>query len=339
MRTLRWVVVAVLGLAAVATLDPAILGASTVHPVAQLIALRSWVALEFAALALGVLLLAALVRRVTRHRPPRLLTLALLLALVAAGHGGILAFRGFDAGQVPAAQDAAAGDVTVLSLNILGGAVDPDELRRLVIESGADVVALPESGYDVVAGLAEQLAAAGQEYQAFPGPARISDDRGTGLLVSARLGEYVEVTGAPAGVVRVDSVDGTGPPIAAVHPIAPPGIRTGFSGEGHQLGQWRGELDEATAICRDLPGGIVAGDFNATLDHAPLRDVGAYVDASVEAGMGGLGTFPARLPALLGTTIDHVLVDSGAFTVVEGAIVQVSGTDHRAVIVRLAPRA
>ncbi len=57
---------------------------------------------------------------------------------------------------------------------------------------------------------------------------------------------------------------------------------------------------------------ILAGDFNATLDHAELRDLlgRGYVDAADAVGKGFVWTWPAKRRArALPLTIDHVLVD------------------------------
>ena len=75
---------------------------------------------------------------------------------------------------------------------------------------------------------------------------------------------------------------------------------------------WRGALAA-------LPGSdgrgdvqILAGDFNATLDHPELRDLldRGYIDAADAVGEGSTWTWPARHAArALPLTIDHVLVD------------------------------
>lgn len=66
------------------------------------------------------------------------------------------------------------------------------------------------------------------------------------------------------------------------------------------------------------------------------RETGVYTDAGSAAGIGGYGTFPSSLPGELGAAIDHVLVDLTRFSVRAGAVVDVPGTDHRAVVVRIA---
>jgi hypothetical protein len=81
---------------------------------------------------------------------------------------------------------------------------------------------------------------------------------------------------------------------------------------------------------------VLAGDFNATLDHAALRGVLAtgYVDAAQRAGRGLAWTWrPLRLrfPRL---SLDHVLIDP-RIAVAAVDLVPVPGSDHRAVVVDL----
>jgi endonuclease/exonuclease/phosphatase family metal-dependent hydrolase len=82
---------------------------------------------------------------------------------------------------------------------------------------------------------------------------------------------------------------------------------------------------------------VLAGDFNATPDHAALRAVlaGGYVDAAAALGRGRVWTWrPLRLrrPRL---TLDHVLVDP-RIRVAAVEFVRVRGSDHRSVVVELA---
>ena len=81
---------------------------------------------------------------------------------------------------------------------------------------------------------------------------------------------------------------------------------------------------------------IMAGDFNATLDHSELRELldRGWVDAADAVGEGFAWTWPARRRRALPLTIDHVLVDRRVR--VEGVtVVRVPGSDHRAVIAQL----
>ena len=82
---------------------------------------------------------------------------------------------------------------------------------------------------------------------------------------------------------------------------------------------------------------ILAGDFNATPDHAAFRAVlrAGYVDAARAAGSGRAWTWRPlrlRLPRL---SLDHVLVDP-RIGISAVRVVAVAGSDHRAVVADLA---
>ena len=81
---------------------------------------------------------------------------------------------------------------------------------------------------------------------------------------------------------------------------------------------------------------FLAGDFNATLDHPVLSSRCGFVSVTEATGAAGWGTWPRSVPALLGTPIDHVFVDPARWNPVHTWIVDVVGSDHRAVVARLA---
>ncbi|ETK31247.1 endonuclease/exonuclease/phosphatase family protein [Microbispora sp. ATCC PTA-5024] len=110
----------------------------------------------------------------------------------------------------------------------------------------------------------------------------------------------------------------------------------------HTLAPLGPDVAAWTADLRSLPAPaagavrVLSGDFNASLDHAALRDVLAkgYADAADETGNGLLATWPAnkRMPPFI--TIDHVLVDRRA-SAVATSVHAVPGTDHRALFAEL----
>ncbi|MEV7009458.1 endonuclease/exonuclease/phosphatase family protein [Streptosporangium sp. NPDC051022] len=82
---------------------------------------------------------------------------------------------------------------------------------------------------------------------------------------------------------------------------------------------------------------VLAGDFNATLDHPPVRALldSGYRDAADVTGQGLIPTWPQRgWEPVPGVTIDHVLADS-RMAVVSFGVHALPGTDHRPVFAEL----
>ena len=334
-RILGWVIVLGTAVVAALLLWPQAFGLQNQWVAAHVVALRGAAAVG-AAVGAGLFALAA-IPRATRAFG---IAMALVLALFAAGNAAVLAARGL--GGSDAAGDAAS--VTVLSWNTLGEVPDASTIAGMALDEGADVVVLPET----TAPLGEEVAIAMREggrpmwvhTVAFD---EIAKARSTTILISPDLGEYAVVSelvpGPPGNTNTVpsivaDPVDGEGPRIIAVHAVAP--IRW-------ELRNWRSDLDWLAEQCT---GGnvIMAGDFNATVDHFAGRgvdggDLGRCRDAGVAGGAGGLGTWPADVPELLGSPIDHVLATPGwrveAFRVIGD--VDDAGSDHRPVVATLAP--
>jgi len=99
--------------------------------------------------------------------------------------------------------------------------------------------------------------------------------------------------------------------------------------------QWRADLAALPAPERGVLR-VLAGDFNASLDHTGLRRVLrlGYDDAALMAGRGLTWTWAPlrfRFPRL---SIDHVLVDP-RIGVSEVRVFPVPGSDHRAVVAEL----
>lgn len=339
-------------------------------PFAQLVALRGPQALGLAVVG-GVLGVLALLRARHRKGARTALVAAVVLAVAAVQAGGLVE-RGLGAGTQSVGggtTDSASwdGTVTVYALNAMYSGADAATVAGQVIDSGADVVVLPEAdaayGAEVGGLLAEEglrytvyTATAGEDSvvsavpEAATTPHATQTDAGheepdtsvndTTVLVSTALGEYKAQSqpGLGFGAVLLKPVGeatwgaGTRPTILGVHTVPPVGER---------MGRWRSSVSGAVAFCAPEalePGLIIAGDFNATIDHAPMRDLGGCAEAGEQAGIGGLSTWPtsSRTP-LLGATIDHVLVDEATWRGRAGEVTEVPGTDHRGVVVELVP--
>lgn len=318
----------VAGLLAALVVWPQLIGAERWQGMALLISFRAPVAIGCAALAVVAGIVALL-----RRRAAVALGLAIALGAAALGNGAVLLARGFGGST-------ADGDLTVAVWNTYGGGAPPEAIARLVRESGADVVSLPETDADAAAevvGILERdgIRMTAATVDAAPGDRPVP----TSLLVADALGPYVldpaagSTPGAPSGVWR--PVDGTGPTLIAAHPLPPlPFI----------IDEWAQGIDWVAAQCAE-PDVILAGDLNSTLDHlSGLGRGGAAVgecrDAAQQAGAAARGTWPTSMPAALAAPIDHVLV--GSAWIVRGFEVPTdfddAGSDHRPVVAVLSRR-
>ncbi|WP_454131955.1 endonuclease/exonuclease/phosphatase family protein [Microbacterium lacticum] len=303
-------------------------------PFAQIVSLRG--ALTLACVALFALMLVACLIRPLRGFAASIAVIAVLAALA---NGGILAIRGAGVGSLPAKTDAA---IRVMTWNTAGAATDPDLIAKTAIAMQADIVALPEATIDAGEAVAIAMREMGSpmwaHHESYPGWAANS----TTLLISPALGDYAVVestAGGASGTATVPTVvampvRGAGPTIVAAHAVAP---------RQDDMERWRESLTWLGDQCAsdDV---IMAGDFNATVDHmdrlgADGGDLGRCHDAAIATGSGAVGTWSTAWPALLGTPIDHVLATDAWIptgTVVIGSLDD-SGSDHRPLVAQLEP--
>jgi endonuclease/exonuclease/phosphatase (EEP) superfamily protein YafD len=101
---------------------------------------------------------------------------------------------------------------------------------------------------------------------------------------------------------------------------------------------WRRELGALRDFAAEQAGGttLLAGDFNASQDHAAFRrilDTGLR-DAARLAGDDRAPSWPARTAPTLGAQIDHVLL-SPDFSAETARFLDLADTDHRALLVSI----
>ena len=215
-------------------------------------------------------------------------------------------------------------ELTVTSANLALGEAEAAELSAIVRERGTDLLSIQE----LTAGAARSLREAGIEASL---PERVlavgPESTGAGLYSRYPLRRLRRTSFGIAGVpmpqaeARVPGARRL--EIAAVHPNPPIGPP--------EVDLWRESL-------RSIPPGsggsprILAGDFNATLDHAEMRRVldAGYRDAADAVGAGLVATWRSGHPFLPPLTIDHVLVGPG-IEVREFEVDDLSDSDHRAV--------
>jgi endonuclease/exonuclease/phosphatase (EEP) superfamily protein YafD len=302
----------VVAAAAVGTL-PDLLGLDRRSPFAQLVSFRP-------ALLGGLLVLAVVATVVAVLRRRGWVLAAGLLVVTGVGAATVLPRA------IPAIDAPAGRTLTVLAFNTFEGEADVDAVAEQIRSGRPDLVALIEAGGRYRDRLAPLIAGYRFESSQDDG----ADVQGVTAIVRADLGDVtVRVDrGTPFPSVEVSGGGLGGVRFVAFHAVAPtPGA----------VPQWREDLATLDRWCADRRSGpvIVAGDFNATLDHAVFRDaITGCADAGERTGQGLVGTWPTRFPRWLGPQIDHVLV-TGGITAESLSVHDVPGSDHRAVLTRL----
>jgi endonuclease/exonuclease/phosphatase (EEP) superfamily protein YafD len=237
---------------------------------------------------------------------------------------------------VPCRQPGAAGPVLrVLTANLLAGRASAEAVTGLARHTRADVLLVQELTGEA-AGRLDQAGLGGllphRVTQQVPG-------RAVGSIYARyplRSASLAAPSPAARCAARLDLPSGQSAELACIHaaPPKPPWSPAATA-------RWRSQL-AALPGPGDSPS-ILAGDFNATLDHAQFRQLlrSGWADAASQAGHGLSPTWgprPGRHPALL--TIDHILASPGC-AVLATSTTRLPGTDHRALYAELrlpAPR-
>jgi endonuclease/exonuclease/phosphatase (EEP) superfamily protein YafD len=253
-------------------------------------------------------------------------TAALTASLV-----GVLAQIGLALPSYAGSHASGPSDLTVMTSNLHLGQADPAAVAAIAAHEAADVVVLEEvtpqemqaltglrASYPYVAGGAAPWA------------------YGTVVLSRFPLSEVLQLhVSKGAWLMRV----------AAQRPFWLIAVHTAQPLTAYP--DWAPDHDALLAAVRRLDGPLVlAGDFNATLDHRPMRQLLAagLSDAARQSNAGWQATWPADersgrlVPFGLGLmTLDHVLF-SADFSAVSTSTHEVPRSDHRALVARLALR-
>jgi endonuclease/exonuclease/phosphatase (EEP) superfamily protein YafD len=315
---------------------PAFFRLERTFPIAQIVSFRGLLAVAFAIVVVVALLLAI-------ARPLRgfALTVAVVAVVAAVANGSLVASRGTGTETLPAATDSS---IRVMTWNTAGSATSPESVAQMAVAMDADIVTLPETTIETGEKVALAMRELGQPMWAHytDYPSTQWDAGSTTLLVSPELGDYAIIESSLDGSSNTSTVpsavamptSGDGPIVVAAHAVAP---RQSY------MAYWRSDLQWLADQCAD-ENVIMAGDFNATIDHMSSLGIdggtlGRCHDGAVETGNGGVGTWSAQMPALMGAPIDHVMASSRWKPT--GSLVlkstDGSGSDHRPLIVQFEP--
>lgn len=255
---------------------------------------------------------AALGLRLAGQRGP-----AATAAVAAAALGAVVRPR-----KLPRPDSGASGPMLrVLTSNLFFGRADAEVLVARVRQLDVHVLFVQELTEDAVtrlkqAGLDDLMPHAQHDLR--------GGSRGSGIYSRFPLSEgpAVGLVHMAQPTARLDLPSGHAVELICAHPVPPNLGRAGAV-------RWREGLAVLPAP-GDLPT-VLAGDFNATLDHAEFRSVlrRGYIDAALQTGSALTPTWgpPGRGPVL---TLDHVLADRDS-AVLACSVHVIPGTDHRAV--------
>ncbi len=217
-------------------------------------------------------------------------------------------------------------ELAVLSANVYVGSADERALIETIRRRDPDVLVVQELAPEYAVRL--QRAGIGRllpERSLALSP----DASGGGIYSKLPLRPLPEPLLYPFRMPRAAVVlpDGRAVRIVDVHPFTP---------TRNSIGRWRAGL-ESLPTAGAGPPWVLAGDFNATLDHAELRELIArgYRDAADVTGEGLNATWPSGEQRSPPVTIDHILADE-RLAVLEYAVDDLPGSDHRTVFARLA---
>ncbi|MDX3658187.1 endonuclease/exonuclease/phosphatase family protein [Streptomyces sp. ID05-26A] len=214
--------------------------------------------------------------------------------------------------------------VRLMTANLLVGIADARFIVQEVRKRNIDVLALQELTPDMVS----DLDRAGLR-QVLPNRVFLDEPGGSGSGLASRFPLSQRNLTPPGSLQQAGALvdlPGKDIEVVSVHPL-PPVVTDGPEA-------WQREL--AGLPTPDSTGAIrvLAGDFNATLDHVGMTRLlnKGYVDAADQVGKGLIHTWPSDSgfwpPPV---TIDHVLVDSKVL-VDTVDVFDVPGSDHRAVV-------
>jgi len=222
-----------------------------------------------------------------------------------------------DGVEVPAG----ATRLRVATINAHLGGVDARALVDLVRDQRVDVLAVEELPPEAI----PPLDAAGLR-ELFPyRELRPKDDSSLySRLPFTTSGPLAAATTWPQTTGTIN-VAGRAVEFVAVHTYFPTG----------DAGLWANDLTALKTTAGE--NSVVLGDFNATLDHAPMRELlsAGLVDSHAELGNGWAPTWPADsvLPPVV--QLDHVLHGRGLAAVATSEHT-LPGSDHRLVFAELA---
>ncbi len=220
--------------------------------------------------------------------------------------------------------ETASDALTIYTANVEAGSGRPADVAAAVVAADPDVVLLQEVKWQFLETISADPVLADYPYWSHT----IDDGSRARPVVSKWPIVEVEVERFVASELVHATIDGpTGRfTVTNVHTLAPAVTAN--------VATWHSQFDQLGRVSRSTPR-IMAGDFNATDDHQPFRQLvdSGWTDAHHVKGCGFDATWPADgvgLPFAV-YRLDHVLV-TDHFEVLDLRLGDPAGSDHKPVI-------
>jgi endonuclease/exonuclease/phosphatase (EEP) superfamily protein YafD len=229
------------------------------------------------------------------------------------------------------------GRLVVMTQNLEHG--DPEAVAEMALRARADLLVVTEASGPT----ALQLRATTMQRE-LPYVVGLSQAGPEGSLIFSRypLANSVNITdGGESRAVAVSTPQLGEVDLIALHP-RPPYEKQGWIADYEQITAYLLDHHAAGSDAARRPA-VIAGDLNATLDHAPLRKISAFgfTDAVDQLNLGFRPTWPASgcvrvfgIPVPPLVQIDHVLA-STALVATGLTTFHADGTDHLGLLVEL----
>jgi endonuclease/exonuclease/phosphatase (EEP) superfamily protein YafD len=292
---------------------PDLVGLDHHSPFSQIVAFRPWI-------LLGIAVLVLVTAWPRRTRP---LAAGLLAVLVV---GATMVLPRAIADPLPAG---GGKQLTVLSFNAKVGMADVDAFAELVREKRPDLVAMVEAGGDFADDVESAVEKDGYRLTSSR-PDKRDWSNPVAVLVNEKLGNVT--TKVDQDTAWYPSIEVTGGALGKLHFVA----YHARSPRPGDVQEWRDDLGLLPRWCTAQAPTIVAGDFNATLDHSPLRsNMAGCSDAAAQRGDGLIPTWgPSDGRRVFGPQIDHIMSTQGIAAESFEAH-DIRGSDHRAIVATL----
>lgn len=227
--------------------------------------------------------------------------------------------------------------IKIVEWNALNS-LNEKQALKIFGEFDADIAVFPELGGNYKGDISndrfrEVFEKAGidfTKYEVFSSPEMMGNIAPVTVIVKKENSDY-EVVEENAmttfGTVFLKSKIRDKPDIVGLHTAPPlPGL----------MDRWRWDLDLISSeIFKKYSNAIIVGDFNATTRHGLLGKPMTHEDSLSYAPKFTRGTWPVSLPSYFRTTIDHVFIPKGKYTVKDVEVVSFEESDHALVYVEI----